>query len=139
MSPLAVIGNLLWLLLGAGLPCFLFWVLAGVLLTLTVVGIPFAVAAFRIAGFAALPFGRQLVDAEMVGEGRITGTTVANVLWIVLAGLWLSIFHAVAGVVYCITVIGIPFGLAHFKLAAVSFAPLGKRTVSTDAAALLEA
>ena len=60
-------------------------------------------------------------------------------LWIVLAGLWLSIFHAVAGVVYCITVIGIPFGLAHFKLAAVSFAPLGKRTVSTDAAALLEA
>ncbi len=129
MSGIALIGNLLWLVFGAGIGCFLFWALAGILLALTVVGIPFSIAAFRIAGFAALPFGRKLVSAELTGKERIAGTTIANLLWIILAGVWLFLFHAVLGVVTCLTIIGIPFGLAHFKLAGVSFAPLGKRAV----------
>ena len=132
MSGIALFGNLLWLVFGAGVGCFLFWGLAGVLLALTVVGIPFSFAAFRIAGFAAFPFGRQLVSAEMTGDERIAGTTIANILWIVLAGFWLFLFHAAMGVVTCLTIIGIPFGLAHFKLAGISFAPLGKRTVLTS-------
>ena len=105
------------------------WVLLGLLLAITVVGIPFAVAAFRIAGFAAWPFGRTLVDARTVGEEPIVGTGVANLLWIIFAGIWLWISHVLAGIAYCVTIIGIPFGFAHFRLAAVSFAPLGKRAI----------
>ena len=125
----ALLGNIIWLILGPGVACFLFWVVAGALLAITVVGLPFAIAAFRIAGFAAFPFGRQLVDAEEVGDERIFGTGIANILWFILAGIWLAVFHFLVGIFYCITIIGIPFGLAHLKLAQVSLAPLGKRTV----------
>jgi uncharacterized membrane protein YccF (DUF307 family) len=127
---LALIGNVLWFLLGGGLVACLLWLVAGVVLAVTVIGLPFSIAAFRIAGFAAFPFGRVLVDARQVGEERIVGTGLANFLWIILAGLWLAIAHVLAGVVCCLTLIGIPFGLAHFKLASICFAPLGKRTVS---------
>ncbi len=125
----ALLGNIIWLVLGPGVVCLLFWVVAGALLAITVVGLPFAVAAFRIAGFAAFPFGRKLVDAEEVGDERIFGTGIANLLWFILAGIWLAVFHFLVGIFYCITIIGIPFGLAHLKLAQVSLAPLGKRTV----------
>ncbi len=126
-----LLGNVLWFVFGGGLIAGLSWLLWGVVLALTVVGIPFAFAAFRIAGFAFWPFGRELVDARVVGEDRILGTALANFLWVVLAGIWLTIGHVVVGVALCLTLIGIPFGLAHFKLASVSFAPLGKRVVPT--------
>lgn len=134
---MATLGNILWFVFGGGFAACLAWALGGVLLAITIVGIPFAHAAFRIAGFAAFPFGKELVDARELGEGRITGTGLANFLWVILAGIWLTIGHALTGVGYCLTIIGIPFGLAHFKLAGVSFAPLGKRTVSKDYAAHL--
>lgn len=121
--------NILWFIIGGGFIAGIAWVLLGLLLAITVVGIPFAVAAFRIAGFAAWPFGRTLVDARTVGEAQIVGTGLANVLWIVFAGVWLWISHVLAGIAYCVTIIGIPFGFAHFRLAAVSFAPLGKRAI----------
>jgi uncharacterized membrane protein YccF (DUF307 family) len=121
--------NVLWFCFGGGLLAGLAWVLLGVLLSITVIGIPFAVASFRIAGFAAWPFGRTLVDARAVGEEPIVGTGVANILWIVIAGIWLWISHVLAGIAYCVTIIGIPFGFAHFRLAAVCFAPLGKRVI----------
>ena len=120
--------NLLWFICG-GFFAWLGWMLAGVVLAVTIVGLPWAYAAFRIAPFAAWPFGRTLVDARAVGDDRIPGTGIANVLWILFAGLWLGIAHVSAGVALCLTVIGIPFGLAHFKLALVSWAPLGKRIV----------
>lgn len=123
--------NGLWFVLGGGVLSALLWLLAGCLLALTVVGIPFAVASFRIARFAAFPFGRRLVDAEAVGETQLPGTLLANILWVLLAGLWLAISHALAGVAYCVSIVGIPFGFAHFRLALVCFAPLGKRTVPT--------
>ena len=99
-------------------------------LFLTVAGIPFAYAAFRIAGFAAFPFGRILVDSRELGNKRVVGTGLANFLWIVLAGIWLAISHIVAGATLCLTIIGIPFGFAHFRLAMVCFAPLGKKPVA---------
>jgi uncharacterized membrane protein YccF (DUF307 family) len=120
--------NVLWFVLG-GFVAWCGWMLAGLLLAVSVVGIPWAFAAFRIAGFAAWPFGRQLIDARALGEHVIPGTGIANVLWVIFAGVWLWIGHVVAGVGLCCTIVGIPFGLAHFKLAAVSFAPLGKRVV----------
>ncbi len=126
-----LLGNLLWFIFGGGFVAWLAWLLTGLLLAVTVVGFPFAVAAFRISGFAAFPFGRDLVDARIVGGTRIPGTGLANLLWILFAGIWLTIGHALAGLSYCLTIIGIPFGLAHFKLASVSFAPLGKRVMAT--------
>ena len=122
--------NLLWFIFGGGLLSWALWVLLGCLLFVTIVGIPFAYAAFRIAGFAAFPFGKELVDSREVGDGRITGTGLANFLWIILAGIWLAISHIVVGAGLCLTIIGIPFGFAHFRLAAVCFAPLGKKPVS---------
>ncbi len=121
--------NVLWFVIGGGFVAGIAWMLLGLLLAITVVGIPFAVAAFRIAGFAAWPFGRTLVDARMVGEDQMVGTGLANILWILFAGIWLWITHVLAGIAYCVTIIGIPFGFAHFRLAAISFAPLGKRVV----------
>ncbi len=121
--------NILWFVLGGGFFSGILWLLLGGLLCLTVVGIPFGVAAFRIAGFAAFPFGKELVDSRAVGDERIVGTSLANFLWIILAGIWLALSHIMAGASLCLTIIGIPFGFAHFKLAMVCFAPLGKRVV----------
>jgi uncharacterized membrane protein YccF (DUF307 family) len=131
---MAFVGNLLWFIFGGGVFAWVLWMLLGLLLAVTIVGLPFAVAAFRIAGFAAFPFGKELIDGRLIGEERIVGTGLANFLWIILAGLWLAISHALAGVACCLTVIGIPFGLAHFKLAGVSFAPLGKKSVPKELA-----
>ncbi len=126
---MALILNILWFVFGGGFLAWLLWILLGCLLFITIAGIPFAYAAFRIAGFAAFPFGKQLVDARQMGETRVPGTALGNFLWIVLAGIWLAISHIVAGVSLCLTIIGIPFGFAHFRLAGVCFAPLGKKGV----------
>ncbi len=126
---MAFLLNIIWFVLGGGWAAGLLWILTGCLLMVTVVGIPFGWAAFRIAGFAAFPFGKELVDARDMGEERLAGTTLVNVLWIILAGIWLAISHVLAGISLCLTIIGIPFGFAHFRLAGVCFAPLGKRTI----------
>jgi len=128
------VGNLLWFVLGGGLLSGLAWVLLGLILALTIVGIPFATAAFRISRFAFFPFGKQLVNAELIGERAAFGAGLGNVLWVLLAGFWLALLHAVYGLACFVTIFGIPFGLAHFKLSQVSFAPLGKRIVSSDLA-----
>lgn len=131
---MAIIFNLLWFIFGGGFFACLFWLFCGLILCITIIGIPFGIAAFRIASFAAFPFGKELIDARKVGETRIPTTALANFLWIILAGLWLSIGHILAAIALFITIIGIPFALAHIKLAQVSFAPLGKRIVSKDIA-----
>lgn len=135
MASLKFVGNVLWFVFGLGFVMFLQWVVLGALCAATIVGIPFAVAAFRIAPFAAFPFGRELIDARLMGQPRRTGTWLGNVLWVVLAGAWLAAGHLLAALFYFASLIGIPMGLAHLKLAAVSFAPLGKRIVSNDVAA----
>ncbi len=120
---MVLVGNLLWFVLGGGFLAWLGWLLTGALLAITIVGLPFSFAAFRIASFAAFPFGKQLVDASVVGETAVAGAGIANILWILLAGIWLTLGHIAAGVSLCVSIVGIPFGLAHFKLAAISFAP----------------
>ena len=116
--------NVVWLVFG-GLVLAVGYLLAGIVCCLLVVTIPFGVAAFRIAGFALWPFGRTVVDARTAGVGSVLG----NVIWLVLAGVWITIGHFVAGVLLCASVIGIPLGLAHFKLMPVSLMPLGKQIV----------
>lgn len=130
------IGNLLWLVFGGGLVAWFLWVLGGIILCCTIVGIPFGVAAFRIAKFALLPFGKELVDNRVMGGKRVCGTGFLNFLWVIVAGLWLAIAHACVGISYCCTIVGIPWGLAHLKLAKVSFAPLGKEVVTDSMAKL---
>ena len=129
---MALLGNIIWFIFGGGFFACLLWLLGGAILCCTVVGIPFGIAAFRIAGFSAFPFGRELVDVRTLGESRILGTGLANFLWIILAGLWLAIAHIVAAVgcfMSFFLVFPIFFGIAHFKLVGVCFAPLGKKAV----------
>lgn len=117
--------NVLWLVL-AGFWLFVGYLAAGLLLLITIIGIPFGVAAFRIGFFALWPFGRRVVRRPSAGLGSALG----NVLWLVLAGWWLALGHLVTGVALCVTIIGIPLGLANFKLLPVSLLPLGKDIVS---------
>ncbi len=116
--------NVVWLIFG-GLALVMGYLVAGVLCCMLIVTIPFGIAAFRIALYALWPFGRTVVDAPTAGVGSALG----NIIWLLLAGLWITIGHLVAGVVLCVTVIGIPLGLAHFKLMPVSLMPLGKQIV----------
>jgi uncharacterized membrane protein YccF (DUF307 family) len=121
--------NILWFFLGGGLVAWFAWMALGLLLALTVVGIPFSVAAFRIASFAAWPFGRTLVDVRALGEDTIAGTDLP----ICSGSCSLACVDLRARRDrLCITIIGIPFGFAHFRLAMVCFAPLGKRAVELD-------
>jgi len=116
--------NLIWFLF-SGLWLAIGYALAGVVLCLLIVTIPFGLACFRLAAFVLWPFGRAVVPRQGAGAP----STVANVLWFVLAGLWMAISHVILGVVLCLTIIGIPLGLGNFKLAAVAIAPLGKEIV----------
>ena len=127
MTVLRTIGNILWFVL-AGLWLAMGYVVAGLVMCVLIITIPFGIAAFRLAVFVVWPFGRTVVRRPDAGAGSAVG----NVLWFLLAGLWLAIAHVVTGVVLCVTIIGIPFGIANFKLAAVSIAPLGKEIVPSD-------
>ncbi len=116
--------NLLWLVL-AGFWMFLGYVVAAGLCVLFIVTIPFAVAALRIGVFALWPFGREVVKRPNAGSG----STLGNVIWFLIAGWWLTLGHIVTGVLLCLTVIGIPLGLANFKLVRVSLTPFGRDIV----------
>jgi uncharacterized membrane protein YccF (DUF307 family) len=126
------IGNVLWLILG-GFFMGLGWWLAGLLCAITIVGIPWAKACFVIGQFAFWPFGKEAVSREKVqGKGDIgTGTLglLGNVLWFIFAGIWLAIGHLLSALACFITIIGIPFGLQHLKLAGIALAPIGKTIV----------
>jgi len=122
--------NILWLVL-AGFWLFLGYLSAAVLCVIFIVTIPFAVAALRIGVFALWPFGRTVVKRPTAGAG----STLGNVIWFLIAGWWLTLGHIITGVLLCITVIGIPLGLANFKLIRVSLTPYGRDIVPLDGAA----
>jgi uncharacterized membrane protein YccF (DUF307 family) len=121
-----VLLNVVWLVL-QGWILALAYLLAGLIACLLIVTIPFGIASFRLAGFVVWPFGRTTVRAPGAG----VASAVGNVLWFLFAGWWLALIHIVAGIGFCLTIIGIPFGIASFKLAAVGLFPLGKRVVET--------
>jgi len=132
MRTLRLLLNLLWFVFG-GWISGLAWILAGVILAITVVGLPWAQAAFRIAGFSFWPFGREVVSREEVFGRHDLGTGsmgfLLNVVWFVFAGWWLALHHLVLAVGLAITIIGIPFAIQHIKLAVISIAPVGKTVV----------
>jgi uncharacterized membrane protein YccF (DUF307 family) len=124
---LRLILNIVWLVL-AGFWLAIGYALAGIVMYVLIVTIPFGIASFRLANFVLWPFGRTIVRRPGAGEA----STIGNVLWFVLAGLWIAIGHVLTGIALCLTVIGIPFGWANIKLAAVAIAPLGREIVSQD-------
>jgi uncharacterized membrane protein YccF (DUF307 family) len=119
--------NLIWLVF-SGFWLAVGYALAGVLMFLLIVTIPFGIAAFRLAGFVIWPFGRTLVPKPSAGAPSFVG----NVIWFLLAGLWLAIGHVVTAVALALTIIGIPLALGNLKLAVVALAPQGKEIVDTD-------
>ncbi len=124
---LRFIGNVIWLLL-AGLPLALAYAAFGLVAFILIITIPFGIASFRLAGYALWPFGRTVVRRPDAGAG----STIGNVIWFLVAGLWLALAQFVVGVVLCLTIIGIPFGIACFKMARLALIPLGKEVVDAD-------
>jgi len=122
---LRTIGNLLWLVL-AGIWLSIGYLVAGVICCITIIGIPFGVQSFKLAGYALWPFGRVVVRRPDANDGV---SVIANVIWLVFGGIWLALGHVVAGLLLCITIIGIPFGVASFKMAGLALVPFGKEIV----------
>ncbi|MCG8916762.1 YccF domain-containing protein [Actinokineospora sp. PR83] len=118
--------NLIWLIL-CGFWMALGYLVAGILCCILIITIPFGLASFRIANYALWPFGRTVESRRDAGAASLLG----NIIWIVVAGWWLAIGHLVTGVALCVTIIGIPLGIANFKLIPVSLIPLGTRIVPT--------
>ncbi len=113
-----VIGNILWFVLG-GLIAGLVWFLDGVLWCITIIGIPWGIQCFKFAKLSFFPFGKEITYAPGVGSA------VLNILWLLLSGFYLAIFFAALGLVFCVTIIGIPFGLQYFKFAKLALLPFG--------------
>jgi uncharacterized membrane protein YccF (DUF307 family) len=128
------LGNLIWLVCG-GLAMALAWWLAGLVAFVSIVGIPWGRACFVIGNLCLLPFGREVADRQVVTGRADLGTgplgMIGNVLWFVFAGLWLAMGHLISAVLCFVTIIGIPFGLQHMKLAEIALAPIGKTIVLT--------
>jgi uncharacterized membrane protein YccF (DUF307 family) len=124
-----VLLNLIWLIFG-GLWLALGYAVVAVVMFILIITIPFGIASARIALFCLWPFGRTLIKRPDAGAGSLVG----NVIWFVLAGWWLAIGHIVTGVAMCITIIGIPLGLANFKLIPVSVMPFGRDIVDVEQA-----
>jgi uncharacterized membrane protein YccF (DUF307 family) len=135
MSPVSLLLNVLWMIFG-GLEMAIGWLFAALIMAITIVGIPWARAAFNIASYALLPFGRKAVSrAEFLGTEDIgTGPfgLLGNILWLVFAGWWLALGHLIAAFLLAITIIGIPFAWAHLKLAGIALWPIGKMIVEAD-------
>ena len=132
------IGNLLWFLMG-GVLMGLGWWLVGLLAFVSIVGIPWGKACFVIGQFAFWPFGKEAVSRDDLSGREDIGTgalgLVGNIIWFVLAGVWLAIGHVLSAAACFITIIGIPFGIQHLKLAGIALAPIGKTVVDKELAA----
>ena len=130
--------NILWNIPGLGFIAALMWVLAGCLMALSIIGLPWAKACFTLANFTLAPFGRELVsrrDAtgqDTLGTGELGA--VANLVWFLFAGIWLMLLHVIAAVACAVTIIGLPFAWAHLKLAGAALAPVGKIVVPREVA-----
>lgn len=124
--------NVIWLVL-CGFWMALGYVFFGILCCILIITIPFGIASFRIAAYALWPFGRTVVRKPTAG----VGSAIGNVIWLIVAGIWLAIGHIVTGIALCLTIIGIPLGIASFKMVPVSLLPLGADIVDSDQAGVI--
>ena len=139
MSPLSLLLNLLWIVFG-GLWMAVGWVIAAVLIAITIIGLPWTRAAFNIASYTLLPFGQKAVSRAAYSGGEDMGTgplgVLGNLVWLVLAGWWLALGHLITVIILAVTIIGIPFAWAHLKLAGIALWPIGKMIVPAEDAPL---
>ena len=119
---MSVIGNIIWLVFG-GIVVFIHYVLSGFLLCITIIGIPFGMQVFKMAGLALWPFNKEVVDK---GKGSGCLSVGMNILWLFTGGVWIALDHLVWAILLGITIIGIPFAKQHLKMAALALAPFGK-------------
>jgi uncharacterized membrane protein YccF (DUF307 family) len=135
MSFLSLLLNVLWIVFG-GLWMAIGWWIAAIIMAITIIGLPWARAAFNIGFYALLPFGQTAVSRDVYTGREDTGTgglgTIGNIIWFVLAGWWLALAHLITAVGLAITIIGIPFAWAHLKLAGIALWPIGKMIVPVD-------
>ena len=124
MSLFSFLLNILWLIFG-GLVAALAWVIAALIMAVTIIGLPWCFAAMRIALYTFLPFGHEIRTRPDAGVLSLVG----NIIWFVLAGWWLALAHLILAVALAITIIGIPFAWAHLKLAGASLFPVGREIV----------
>jgi uncharacterized membrane protein YccF (DUF307 family) len=124
--PISLLLNILWVVFG-GLLMALGWLLAALVMAITIIGLPWVPAALRIAGYTLWPFGRRVVDRD---DGPLP--LLGNIVWFVFAGWWLALGHILIAVPLALSIVGIPFAWAHVKLAGLSLAPVGKEVVSID-------
>ena len=129
MSAVSLLLNILWVVLG-GAWMALGWLIAAIIMAITIVGLPWARAAFNIAAYTFFPFGHQAVSREAYTGQPDIGTgplgVIGNIIWLVLAGWWLALAHVITAIVLAVTIIGIPFAWAHLKLAGIALWPIGK-------------
>ena len=138
MTPLSFLLNILWIVFG-GLWMAVGWVIAAIIMAITIIGLPWAWSAINIASYTLMPFGRKAVSrAEYSGHDFGTGPfgLLGNIIWLVLAGWWLALAHLITAVLLAVTIVGIPFAWAHLKLAGIALWPIGKIIVPSDAAPL---
>jgi len=132
MPAISILLNILWLLTG-GLWMAFAWIVAAVVMAITIVGLPWARAAFNIAAYTLLPFGQRAVRRDVLTGQSDIGTgplgLIGNLIWLLLAGWWLALAHVVTAVLLAVTIIGIPFAWAHIKLAGITLWPIGKAIV----------
>jgi uncharacterized membrane protein YccF (DUF307 family) len=117
-----LLGNIIWLLFG-GVFIALEYLISSIALIITIVDIPFGIQTLKLAGLALWPFGKEVHNTD-ISTGCLT--VIMNIIWIITGGIWISLSHVVFGFLFSITIIGIPFGLQHFKLAALALSPFGK-------------
>ena len=117
-----LLGNIIWLVFG-GLVVAIEYLVVSFLLIITIIGIPFGLQTLKMAGLALLPFGRNIRSTNN-SDGCLT--TIFNVIWIFIGGIWISLTHLLFGIILAITIIGIPFAKQHFKLAALALTPFGR-------------
>jgi uncharacterized membrane protein YccF (DUF307 family) len=127
MDAVRTLLNIIWLVL-SGFWMFLAYMFFGVLLCILIITIPWGIASFRIGVYALWPFGQTIVAKPGAGVGSFLG----NVIWVIFAGIWLAIGHIATGIALCLTIIGIPLGIASFKMVPISLMPLGKDIVPVD-------
>ncbi|MGI5251881.1 YccF domain-containing protein [Actinacidiphila glaucinigra] len=128
MKAINIVLNVVWLIIW-GLWMAIGYALLGLLMFIFIITIPWGIASLRIANYVLWPFGRTTVERHDAGVASLLG----NIIWLVLAGIWLAIGHVIAGVAFCLTIIGIPFGIANFKMVPISLVPLGREIVPVDA------
>jgi uncharacterized membrane protein YccF (DUF307 family) len=121
-----LLGNLIWLVFG-GIIIAIEYFIGSIILMVTIVGIPFGIQTLKMASLAIFPFGK---DTRVHSRASGCLYILMNILWLITGGLWIAITHAIFGMILCITIIGIPFGMQHFKLTAIALSPFGRDIVN---------